>query len=84
MDISHSSPWPPPARRSSTRSRRARSSHVESTFNPHAIGVVGGSLERQPRSRDEALATARALQSSGWTSASAWPRSTSRNLHASA
>ena len=39
---------------------------VESDFNPWAIGVVGGDLERQPRTRAEALATARALQASGW------------------
>jgi len=39
---------------------------VESGFNPHAIGVVGGVLERQPRSRTEALATARRLQAEGW------------------
>lgn len=39
---------------------------VESSFNPHAIGVVGGALERQPRSRTEALATARSLQAKGW------------------
>jgi type IV secretion system protein VirB1 len=39
---------------------------VESSFNPHAIGVVGGVLERQPRSRAEAIATARALEASGW------------------
>ncbi len=38
---------------------------VESSFNPWAIGVVGGALERQPRNRAEALATARALQTSG-------------------
>jgi len=38
---------------------------VESGFNPHAIGVVAGSLERQPRNMDEALATARALQAQG-------------------
>jgi type IV secretion system protein VirB1 len=29
---------------------------VESAFNPWAIGVVGGSLQRQPRHRTEALA----------------------------
>jgi type IV secretion system protein VirB1 len=40
--------------------------HVESAFNPWAIGVVGGSLRRQPRSRTEALATARALRAAGW------------------
>lgn len=34
---------------------------VESAFNPHAIGVVAGVLERQPRSRAEALVTARSL-----------------------
>jgi len=39
---------------------------VESSFHPHAIGVVGGQLERQPRNRSEALATARALQADGW------------------
>ena len=39
---------------------------VESSFNPHAIGVVGGVLQRQPRSRAEALATAQALQARGW------------------
>ena len=39
---------------------------VESSFNPHAIGVVGGVLDRQPRSRAEALATADHLQAAGW------------------
>ena len=39
---------------------------VESDFNPHAIGVVGGTLERQPRDRSEALATTQRLQASGW------------------
>jgi len=39
---------------------------VESSFNPHAIGVVGGALVRQPRSRAEALATATQLQAKGW------------------
>ena len=39
---------------------------VESSFNPHAIGVVGGTLERQPRNRPEALATASQLQVKGW------------------
>ena len=39
---------------------------VESSFNPHAIGVVGGALDRQPRNRAEALATARQLQADGW------------------
>lgn len=39
---------------------------VESDFNPHAIGVVGGVLERQPRNLAEARATAAHLQASGW------------------
>ncbi len=39
---------------------------VESSFNPWAIGVVGGMLERQPRTRSEALATAKALQAGRW------------------
>jgi type IV secretion system protein VirB1 len=39
---------------------------IESAFNPWAIGVVGGQLVRQPRSRAEAQATARALQATGW------------------
>ncbi len=46
--------------------RRTPWSRVESSGNPHAIGVVGGALERQPRHRAEALATARALQAAGW------------------
>ena len=39
---------------------------VESSSNPYAIGVVGGVLERQPRTRGEAIATARALRAGGW------------------
>jgi len=39
---------------------------VESSRNPHAIGVVGGVLEHQPRSRGQAVATAAALQAGGW------------------
>lgn len=39
---------------------------VESSLNPWAIGVVRGELQRQPRSRAEALATAKALQATGW------------------
>jgi type IV secretion system protein VirB1 len=39
---------------------------VESSFNPYAIGVVAGSLRRQPASLPEALATARALKKDGW------------------
>ena len=39
---------------------------VESGFNPNAIGVVGGVLQRQPRNRTEAVATAADLQQRGW------------------
>ena len=39
---------------------------VESSYNPYAIGVVGGRLARQPRSLPEALATARMLERSGY------------------
>ena len=39
---------------------------VESSFTPHAIGVVHGALDRQPRHRSEALATARMLETQGW------------------
>jgi len=38
---------------------------TESTFNPNAIGVVAGSLERQPRNLEEAVATANALRAQG-------------------
>jgi type IV secretion system protein VirB1 len=39
---------------------------VESSVNPHAIGVVGGALGWQPRNRSEALATAIQLHTDGW------------------
>ncbi|WP_108610808.1 lytic transglycosylase domain-containing protein [Aminobacter sp. MSH1] len=39
---------------------------TESTFNPYAIGVVGGRLQRQPRSLQEAVETAAALEAGGW------------------
>lgn len=35
---------------------------VESSFNPFAIGVVGGDLTRQPRNLLEAISTVRQLQ----------------------
>lgn len=38
----------------------------ESGFNPFAIGVVGGALERQPKTKQEAIATALALRAAGW------------------
>jgi type IV secretion system protein VirB1 len=39
---------------------------VESSYNPYAIGVVGGRLVRQPDSLPEALATVRMLESKGY------------------
>ncbi|WUR13796.1 lytic transglycosylase domain-containing protein [[Empedobacter] haloabium] len=39
---------------------------VESGFNPYAIGVVGGRLERQPRNSAEAVLTAQALERAGY------------------
>lgn len=40
---------------------------VESSFNPHAIGVVGGVLDRQPHNQAEALTMARHLKATGWS-----------------
>jgi type IV secretion system protein VirB1 len=40
--------------------------HVESSFNPYAIGVVNGRLDRQPRNKEEALATAQWLEAKGF------------------
>jgi len=39
---------------------------VESSNNPYAIGVVGGQLIRQPKNKNEAIATAKELEKSGW------------------
>lgn len=39
---------------------------VESSYNPYAIGVVGGRLARQPTNSEEAVATAQQLASDGW------------------
>lgn len=39
---------------------------IESSFNPYAIGVVGGRLARQPRNLSEAVSTARMLESKGY------------------
>lgn len=39
---------------------------VESSANPYAIGVVGGQLERQPKTLSEALATAKMLETQGY------------------
>ncbi|MBT9595713.1 MAG: lytic transglycosylase domain-containing protein [Vitreoscilla sp.] len=53
---------------------------VESSFNPHAIGVVGGALERQPRNHAEALATVQALQTQGWSFSVGLAQINSRNF----
>ena len=39
---------------------------VESDGNPFAIGVIGASLQRQPRNAAEAEATAQMLDAAGW------------------
>jgi type IV secretion system protein VirB1 len=39
--------------------------HVESSYNPYAIGVVHGRLVRQPHNAAEAVATAEYLSSMG-------------------
>lgn len=39
---------------------------TESSWNPYAIGVVGGHLERQPLNLAEAIATARELERQGF------------------
>lgn len=39
---------------------------VESSYNPFAIGVVGGRLARQPRSLEEAVSTSRMLEREGY------------------
>lgn len=39
---------------------------VESGGHPFSIGVVNGALQRQPRTKAEAVATARALERAGW------------------
>lgn len=39
---------------------------VESSYNPYAIGVVGGHLVRQPKNLPEALATVRMLETRGY------------------
>lgn len=40
--------------------------HIESSFNPYAIGIVGGRLERQPRNQNEAIVTAQWLERNGF------------------
>jgi type IV secretion system protein VirB1 len=53
---------------------------VESSANPFAIGVVGGRLERQPRSKAEAISTAHALERAGWNFSLGQAQVNRRNL----
>lgn len=55
--------------------------NVESGGNRHAIGVVGGALERQPRNRAEALTTSRSLLSAGWNFSAGLAQINVRNFH---
>lgn len=54
--------------------------HAESSFNPYAIGVVGGSLQRQPRTRAEALATIAALEREGYDFSVGYAQINKRNF----
>jgi type IV secretion system protein VirB1 len=53
---------------------------TESGFNPYAIGVVAGRLERQPTSLDEAVATAETLRRDGWNASFGLGQVNLRNL----
>ncbi|MDQ1829848.1 lytic transglycosylase domain-containing protein [Massilia scottii] len=53
---------------------------VESSFNPYAIGVVGGRLDRQPRNISEALATAEWLEKKGYNFSMGLAQVNKRNL----
>lgn len=53
---------------------------TESSFNPFAIGVVGGRLERQPRNKEEAVATALALKAKGFNYSMGWSQVNQANL----
>jgi type IV secretion system protein VirB1 len=53
---------------------------IESGFNPYAIGVVGGALDRQPRNRSEAVATAKALEAGRWLYSVGLAQINSRNF----
>ncbi len=54
---------------------------VESSFNPYAIGVVGGRLVRQPRTLPEALATVRMLEQRGYNFSVGLAQVNRKNLH---
>lgn len=55
--------------------------HVESSFNPYAIGVVGGHLERQPRNKEEAIATAQWLEAKGFNFSVGLAQVNKHNFH---
>jgi len=54
---------------------------VESSGNPYAIGVVGTRLARQPRSSEEAVATARMLEAGGYNFSLGLAQVNRYNLH---
>jgi len=55
---------------------------VESSRNPYAIGVVGGKLPRQPRTKGEALAAVRQLKADGFNYSVGISQVNRYNLHA--
>lgn len=53
---------------------------TESSFNPYAIGVVGGQLQRQPRNLAEAVATVKALDAAGYNFSMGYSQVNKSNL----
>ena len=53
---------------------------VESSYNPYAIGVVGGRLVRQPRTLAEAVSTAHMLEQRGYNFSRGLAQVNRRNL----
>ena len=53
---------------------------VESSYNPYAIGVVGGRLVRQPRTLAEAVSTAHMLEQRGYNFSLGLAQVNRRNL----
>ncbi|MGY2172131.1 lytic transglycosylase domain-containing protein [Pseudomonas gingeri] len=54
----------------------------ESSYNPYAIGVVDGRLERQPQSLNEAVATAERLEREGYKFSMGMGQLYVNNMHA--
>jgi type IV secretion system protein VirB1 len=55
---------------------------VESGFNPYAIGVVNGRLTRQPKTHNEAVATAKYLEQNGYNFSMGLGQVNKKNLNA--